>query len=60
MAKIYRDKSGSYYGSSSYLTEKQQKFNAQCVLKYCKQLSDLGGAITLYVPYLEISLLNQL
>lgn len=42
MAKIYRDKSGSYYGSSSYLTEKQQKFNAKCVLKYCKQLSDLG------------------
>ena len=41
MAKIYRDKSGSYYGSSSYLTEKQQKFNAKCILKYCKQLSDL-------------------
>lgn len=40
MTKLYTDKSGSWYGGSSSLNEKQQKFNAQCVLKYCKQLSD--------------------
>ena len=39
MAKIYNDKSGNWYGSNTYLTEKQQKFNAKSILNFFKNLS---------------------
>lgn len=39
MAKIYKDKSGSWYSSTGYLTEKQQKFNANAIVNFCKNLS---------------------
>lgn len=40
MAKLYNDKSGDWYGSSTYLTVNQQKFNAKSILNYFKNLSN--------------------
>lgn len=40
MAKIYNDKTGSWYGGHSYLTIKQQKFNAKSITNFFKNLSN--------------------
>lgn len=40
MAKLYNDKSGNWYGSNTYLTVNQQKFNAKSILNYFKNLSN--------------------
>lgn len=42
MSKLYTDSSGSWYGGDSYLSEKQQKFNAKCIVNFCKNLSSFG------------------
>ena len=40
MAKLLKDKTGSWYGGDgNYLTPKQSDTNARCVAKYCKSLS---------------------
>ena len=39
MAKICRDRCGEWYGGNNALTEKQQKFNAKAVARYCGTLS---------------------
>lgn len=40
MAKIYNDKTGSWYGGDNYLTVKQQKFNAKAITNFFKNLSN--------------------
>lgn len=39
MAKIYNDKTGSWYGGDNYLTVEQQKFNAKAITNYFQNLS---------------------
>ena len=39
MAKICKDRCGEWYGGNNALTEKQQKFNAKAVARYCGTLS---------------------
>lgn len=41
MAKLFNDKSGSWYGGNNFLTINQQKFNAKCIVKFFKNLSDI-------------------
>ena len=40
MAKLCKDKCGSWYGGDNYLSMKQQQVNARAVAKYCKVLSN--------------------
>ena len=42
MAKIYKDKCGSWYGSDVYLTLNQQQFNGRSAINYLKNLSSYG------------------
>lgn len=42
MAKLLKDKTGTWYGGNGGLTEKQCVTNARCVAKYCKSLSSLN------------------
>lgn len=42
MAKILKDKCGSWYGSDVYLTLTQQKFNGKSAINYFKNLSNYG------------------
>lgn len=42
MAKIYTDKSGSWYGGADFLSLKKQKYNANAILNFCKNLSSYG------------------
>lgn len=42
MAKILKDKCGSWYGSNVYLTLNQQKFNGKSAINYFKNLSTYG------------------
>ena len=42
MAKIFRDKCGSWYGSDVYLTLSQQQFNGKSAINYFKNLSNYG------------------
>lgn len=39
MAKIFKDKTGSWYGGDNYLSMKQQQFNAKCVANYMQNIS---------------------
>lgn len=39
MAKICTDDCGRWYGGNNYLTDKQQKFNARAVARFCAALS---------------------
>lgn len=39
MAKIYKDRTGTWYGGNGGLEEKEYTTNARCVAKYCKALS---------------------
>lgn len=39
MTKIFKDKTGSWYGTDTYLSPKQSITNARCVAKYCKNMS---------------------
>lgn len=39
MAKLCKDKCGSWYGGDNYLSMKQQQVNARAVAKYCMVLS---------------------
>lgn len=39
MAKICSDECGRWYGGNNYLTDKQQKFNARAVARFCATLS---------------------
>ena len=42
MAKIFKDKCGSWYGSDVYLTLSQQQFNGKSAINYFKNLSSYG------------------
>ena len=39
MAKLCKDKCGSWYGGDDYLSMKQQQVNARAITKYCQHLS---------------------
>ena len=39
MSKLEKDKTGSYY-IGNYLNEKQQLFNAKCIVNFCKNFSN--------------------
>ena len=39
MTKLYNDINGNFYGDNTGLNEKQQKFNAQCIVNFCKNSS---------------------
>lgn len=39
MAKLCKDKCGSWYGGDNYLSMKQQQINARAITKYCQHLS---------------------
>ena len=42
MAKIFKDKCGSWYGSDVYLTLSQQQFNGKSAINYFKNISSYG------------------
>lgn len=45
MAKIFKDKTGSWYGGDVALSMKQQQFNAKCVANYMQNISKYDWSI---------------